>query len=129
MKKSSLSMAVVASILFLLCSCAPKAGVLRGKLVDENGKAPASEYTVVLCTVNPDNDTCRLNSRYQTTTIRGEFEMSDVPVGQYGVYVISYSTGIGTLLLRDEGRPLVIQLEKGTDFDLGTIRLLASSTQ
>jgi hypothetical protein len=127
--KSSVRWIAIAASILLLASCAPKAGVLRGKLVDENGDRPSSEYTVLLCTVNPNDGTCRLNSRYQTTTISGAFELSGMPAGQYGVYIISISTGIGTLLLRDEGQPLIIQLEKGTDFDLGTVHLRAETPQ
>ncbi len=120
MKKTIWSVVVI--VLILSSGCAPKAGVLRGRLAEENGDRPASEFTVLLCTSDPEDGTCRLNSRYQTTTIAGEFELRGVPVGQYGVYIISAS-GIGTLLLRDAGQPLIIELEKGIDFDLGIIHL------
>ena len=127
LRKPTISLAV--SILLILCACAPKAGTLQGKLVDENGEIPASEYTVLLCTLDLGTGNCRLNSRHQTTTLAGEFTLRDVPVGQYGVYIISDSTGIGTLLLRDSGQTLIIQLEEDQDFDLGTISLRPNAAQ
>jgi hypothetical protein len=120
-------MAIVTLVL-ALCSCASRAGVLRGRLVDEFGQQPAGEYTVLLCIVDPRDDTCQLTERYRTDTVAGEFQMRNVPAGQYGIYIIS-SGGIGTLLLRDEGKPLVIELAAGEDFDLGIVHLRPETPQ
>jgi hypothetical protein len=118
----------LAFLLLAGCSRTPMAGVLRGKLVAQDGSQLSGEYTVGLCTMDSSAEQCTLTSKYHTTTVGGEFELRDVPAGDYAVYVLSQS-GNGILLQRDAGQTLVIRLEAGKDFDLGTITLRPGANQ
>jgi hypothetical protein len=123
---NQLNLIILSLALILLTSCAttPRAGIVTGTLVSASGDPLPLEYSVVLCKVVSNASDCTPKEQYQSVTANGFFSIKNAPVGNYALIITPVTSDFAELIMRgDSGKALVITLEEGKDFNLGTVTL------